>query len=105
MDNTTTTNDPGATPVPAVEPAAVAAREKKVAAAKAAAAVAAPAVSPKDFTLGLGEFCARLSATVTKVELIGGFEHQERAAGRNRDTQTAFAARFAAFAKQPVKQV
>lgn len=51
--------------------------------------------------LSLSEFCARLSSSDRRVELIGGFEHAERLAGRIKDTESAYAARYAAFLLQP----
>jgi len=49
----------------------------------------------------LAEFCTRLSVTVKRVELIGGFDHSERAAGRLSDTAENYAARYAAFINKP----
>ena len=60
----------------------------------------APAVSA-EFDLTLQEFCTRLSGTDKRVELIGGFEHSERVAGRAKDTETAYRSRFVAFANRP----
>lgn len=54
-----------------------------------------------EMPLSLGEFCTRLSSADRRVELIGGFEHAERIAGRLRDVSTAFMVRFTAFANQP----
>jgi len=51
--------------------------------------------------LTLAEFCSRLSSTDSRVELIGGFEHSERLAGRMKDTESEYAARYAAFLLQP----
>lgn len=51
--------------------------------------------------LTLAEFCTRLSSTDRRVELIGGFEHSERRAGRSKDTEEAYAARYADFLSQP----
>lgn len=59
------------------------------------------AAAAQDFPLTLNEFCTRLSATDKRVELIGAFEHAERVAGRAKDTEPAFAARFTAFVNQP----
>lgn len=55
----------------------------------------------QEFPLALNEFCARLSATDRRVELIAGFHHQEVAAGRTKDLESAFRARFEAFVNQP----
>lgn len=51
--------------------------------------------------LTLTEFCIRLSSRVKRVELIGAFEHCEKAAGKARDTEAAFQARFDAFINKP----
>ena len=52
-------------------------------------------------SLTLAEFCIRLSATDTRVELIGGFEASERGAGRVKDTEAAYAARYQDFINKP----
>jgi hypothetical protein len=54
-----------------------------------------------EFPLSLSEFCARLSRTDRRVELIGGFEYQERVAGRVKDTESNYSTRFIKFANQP----
>lgn len=54
-----------------------------------------------DFPLSLTEFCQRLSASDKRVELIGAFNHVEHAAGRTKDTEGNFRARFEAFVTQP----
>ena len=54
-----------------------------------------------DFELSLDEFCARLSAADRRVELIGAFHATERAAGRVKDFEAAFAGRFVAFVNSP----
>lgn len=51
--------------------------------------------------LSLSEFCTRLSSSDRRVELIGGFERAERIAGRVKATESAYAARYAAFLSQP----
>ena len=51
--------------------------------------------------LSLNEFCTRLSTKDKRVELIGGFEHSERVAGRLSDTAENYAARYAKFLNQP----
>jgi hypothetical protein len=62
----------------------------------------APAAADNSsFDLTLQEFCTRLSQTDKRVELIGGFEHSERVAGRLKDSEARFANRLAAFANQP----
>lgn len=64
---------------------------------------AAPAAA--DTKMMLDEFCARLSNRNVdgRVELIYGFAYTERKAGRIKDTESNFQARFVAFAKQPVR--
>lgn len=51
--------------------------------------------------LSLNEFCIRLSTKDKRVEMIGGFEHSERVAGRLSDTAENYAARYAKFLNQP----
>jgi hypothetical protein len=67
--------------------------------------VAPPAVAvtaePAEFPLSLSEFCSRLSATDKRVELISAFHHDETAAGRSRDGEAAYRARFDAFVHRP----
>lgn len=63
----------------------------------------APTVSvAPDIELSLTEFCVRLSTTVKQVEIIGGFEHAETAAGRLKDTEPAYRERYVAFCNKPV---
>jgi hypothetical protein len=64
--------------------------------------VAVSAPSTPEQTVTLKEFCMRLSETVTRPELIGGFEATERAAGKQRDTEAAYRARYAAFINKPL---
>lgn len=52
--------------------------------------------------LTLVEFCARLSATVRRPELIGGFESAEKLAGKVKATAEAFQADFEDFCNKPV---
>ena len=54
-----------------------------------------------EFPLTIEEFCARLSKTDRRVELIGGFYAVESAAGRVKDLESAFAARYTKFINQP----
>lgn len=56
---------------------------------------------PSEFPLTLDEFCSRLSVEDKRVELIGAFHLTERAAGRTKDLESAYATRFAAFVNQP----
>jgi hypothetical protein len=65
-----------------------------------AQAVAADA-NAADFHVTLDEFCARLSGTDRRVELIGAFFKGEQAAGSNKDAEAAYSARFVAFCNQP----
>lgn len=59
-----------------------------------------PAVDT-DFHLTLEEFCARLSSTDRRVELIGAFFKTEQSAGRGKASESEFSARFVAFCNQP----
>lgn len=67
-----------------------------------------PTTSPQDATpesaprMSLNDFCARLSETVRRPELIGGFEFTERTSGRVADTEAAFRSRFDAFLNKPI---
>ncbi len=62
----------------------------------------APVVAePSEFPLTLDEFCSRLSVTDKRVELIGAFHFTEKVAGRNKDLESAYQARFTAFINQP----
>jgi hypothetical protein len=69
----------------------------KLATAEASAQPATP-----ELPQHLNEFCARLSATVKRPELIGAFEHHERTGGRVSATESEFKARFDAFRNKPV---
>lgn len=60
------------------------------------------AVQDGVITVSLNEFCARLSETVNRPELIGGFAFSERAAGHQRGTAEEFAARYEVFINKPV---
>jgi len=55
-----------------------------------------------DTGVSINEFCARLSETMTKPELINAFAYVERAAGRVKDTGLAYRSRFDLFVNQPV---
>ena len=63
---------------------------------------AAEPVAPLAVQITLTEFCVRLSETVRKPELIAGFEHVERRAGRLQDTDEAFRSRYDQFVNAPV---
>lgn len=49
----------------------------------------------------LDEFCAAVSLTDRRVELIAGFYADERRNGRAIDTRDAWNARYAAFQSRP----
>lgn len=52
--------------------------------------------------LTLDDFCARLSSTDNRVELIGGFHFVEKQAKRFKDSESAYRSRFEAFVNKPV---
>ena len=56
-------------------------------------------VAEDDITVD--EFCTRLSKTDKRVELIGAFHFDEKQAGRIKDADSAFSARFVEFANKP----
>lgn len=58
--------------------------------------------APVVIKLTLNEFCARLSETVNRPELIGAFASSERASGKASDTEEAFQARYDSFINKPV---
>ena len=64
-------------------------------------AVAAELTNVSAVPLSLQEFCKRLSTTEPRVELISGFEADERIAGRLKDTEQEFAKRYQAFINRP----
>lgn len=71
--------------------------------AKAEQTQAKPAISDdKAPKLTLSEFCARLSETVARPELIGAFESFERRHGRIKNTDAAYRASFDTFINTPV---
>lgn len=49
----------------------------------------------------LDEFCLRLSQTDRRVEMIGGFHSDEKRAGRVKDAESAYSARYQAFVHKP----
>lgn len=63
--------------------------------------VAPEVTEPSEFPLTLDEFCSRLSVTDKRVELIGAFHSTEKVAGRSKDVESAYQARFTAFINQP----
>lgn len=59
-------------------------------------------VNPDDeFPLTVDEFCAELSLTDRRVELIGAFHGSERRSGRVKDVRSAYASRYHAFINAP----
>ncbi len=52
--------------------------------------------------LTLTEFCARLSETVKRPELIGSFHHSEKVNGNLVGTASEFQSRYDAFVNKPV---
>ena len=62
-----------------------------------------PPVDPGEqvFDLALSEWCATLSTSDTRVELIGAFHQAEVAAGRGRGSAAGYAERFDSFANRP----
>lgn len=65
----------------------------------------APAQADKaatSFPMTLDEFCARLSQSDRRVELIGAFHFDEKRNKRVKDTEANFRARFDAFINKPV---
>lgn len=59
-------------------------------------------VAPSPVVLTLVDFCTRLSETVRRPELIGGFNADQKAAGHHHDTEAAYRARFDAFINKPI---
>ncbi len=53
------------------------------------------------FDLTIDEFCLRLSTEIVAPELIGGFNHVEKAAGRVKDSEAAYRARYELFRNTP----
>jgi hypothetical protein len=53
------------------------------------------------FTMPLDEFCADISRTDKRVELIAVFRHRELMANRHHDTPAAYADRYAATHDSP----
>jgi hypothetical protein len=54
-----------------------------------------------EFAQGIEEFCANLSATDRRIEMIGAFYRVEMAAGRTRALPSEFKDRYSAFLTQP----
>lgn len=50
----------------------------------------------------LDEFCARLSNSDRRVELIGAFNFTEKLAGRTKDAESNYQTRYGAFINKPV---
>ncbi len=59
------------------------------------------ATEQNEFPLTLDEFCSRLSINDRRVELIGAFHSTEKAAGRTKDLESKYSARYTAFINQP----
>lgn len=55
----------------------------------------------QEIALTLKDFCVRLSTTERRVELIAGFEADERSKNRLKDTESAYSARYKAFINRP----
>jgi len=53
-------------------------------------------------SLTLDEFCARLSKTDKRVELIGGFYADAKKCGQYKDVDVGFLRAFAEYADRPV---
>lgn len=60
------------------------------------------ATAAESFDVSLDEFCVRRSTVDKRVELLAAFHAVERGAGRVKDSDAAYAARYAAFQNQPV---
>ena len=56
----------------------------------------------ENFPVTLEEFCIRLSAKDRRVEMIGAFEHVEKTAGRLKDIESEYTARYEEFINKPV---
>lgn len=54
-----------------------------------------------EFPQTIDEFCASLSQTDRRVEMIGAFHGAEKRAGRIKDTRTAYGARYNDFINAP----
>jgi hypothetical protein len=64
-------------------------------------ATAAVSQAVTEFVQGIEEFCANLSATDRRIEMIGAFYRVEMAAGRTRALPSEFKVRYSAFLTQP----
>lgn len=53
------------------------------------------------FAIPLDEFCQRLSAKKMSPEIISGFHHAQKKAGKLQGSDSDYLAAFAAFLKQP----
>jgi len=58
--------------------------------------------APTSDEITIEEFCTRLSRSDRRVELIGAFAFVEKRAGRVKDAESAYQARFTAFVNKPV---
>ena len=59
-------------------------------------------VAREEVRMSLDGFCARLSETVKRPELIGAFHHSEKASGNLAGTASEFQGRYDAFINKPV---
>ena len=62
----------------------------------------APEAPAPEVKLSLSDFCARLSETVRRPELIGAFESVEKSAGSAWAAESVFRERFDAFANKQI---
>ncbi|MDP3327202.1 hypothetical protein [Parvibaculum sp.] len=68
----------------------------------APATVETPASAPETFPKTVDEFCAELSVSEKRVELIYAFSQDEKNNGRVKDMAENYRSRFEAFATKPV---
>jgi hypothetical protein len=64
---------------------------------------ASTAKEPSNFSVTIGEFCARLSKTDKRVSMIGAFHSDEKSAGRVKDSEANYRKRYDQFVVRPVK--
>lgn len=67
-----------------------------------AADTSAAPVAQAEVRMNLDGFCARLSETVKRPELIGSFHHSEKVNGNLVGTASEFQRRYDAFVNKPV---
>lgn len=68
---------------------------------KLAAPATTEAAEPSGFPMTLDEFCTQLSSVDRRVELIGAFHNTEKRAGKLKDLEQAYSARYKAFCVAP----